>query len=83
MEALIVVALVLYLPFAIGSALLVRRRAPAPSAWVALVPVLDIVALADLTGITHSHRFGATTEHSAKAEMDRNASRDRPLGPPI
>jgi len=82
MEWFVLGALALYLLSAVVTALLIRRRAPSFSLWIAALPVLNMLA-ADLTGLTQSHRFDATSRHSAKVEQDRNAARNGAMKPPI
>lgn len=83
MELVAALALCLYVPFVFATALLLRRRAPSRSAWIAVLPALNILALADLTGITHSHRFDAVTDQDIRSELNRNAARNSALKPPL
>jgi len=81
LETLAVAVLVLYLAVTAATSFLLLRRRQTSSLWLAFVPLLNIVVLADLTGVTHTHRFDGATQHSPYAEMARDEARTR-SGPP-
>jgi len=75
MEFVALIALVIYFAFVVGTAILLRRRAPSRGIWIALVPGLNVLAFADLTGITHSHRFDPAREGNTRGELDQTTAR--------
>jgi hypothetical protein len=72
---LIVLVLVLYLPFVFAEASLIRRANTGRIA-VAFVPLLNVLAMADLAGVTRQNRFDAMQHGSVRAEIDRERARN-------